>query len=67
MTARNASALTTARLLSAATVVFEATVTLDILRKSHPWFVGQLPERLAVLQGLIQQAEGEAWEAMLDA
>lgn len=49
--------LTPDRLQSATTVVSSAWIALLALRKEYPSVVGDLPERLAVLEGLL----GETW------
>jgi hypothetical protein len=53
--------LTRGRLMSAVTLIAEAQATLVELRKDHPILVADLPERLAVLQGLTDRHEDSLW------
>lgn len=58
---RSAYALTRVRLSAARFLVADAIDTLADLRDQHLSLVGDLPERLAVLLGLICQTEEAMW------
>lgn len=64
MSDSNAYPLTRGRVFDATRLVMEARATLNALReRGHfPAVIGDLPERLAVLEGLLDRQEESMWQ-----